>query len=147
MPEMDSVQSGGFLLFDSTGGRWRWVPRRRRPPSNSGNARPGFAPVLRESDLAAQRTLLAAQPRLVLPETVQWRARYPPSLKVANRAIPTSSWERMRWPIAIAVMRRASEPAASNSEPVEMRIRVPEIFRRLEGKWQMVQRHADLARH
>lgn len=41
----------------------------------------------------------------------------------------------------IAVVRLASKP-----EPLEMRIRVTEVFRRADAEWKLVHRHADVAR-
>ncbi len=41
----------------------------------------------------------------------------------------------------IATVKMGSRPA-----PIEMRIRVTEIFRRMDGEWKLVHRHADLAK-
>lgn len=40
----------------------------------------------------------------------------------------------------------ATVESATSPEPVEMRIRVTEVFRRMNGEWKLVHRHADLAK-
>lgn len=40
----------------------------------------------------------------------------------------------------------ATVKPGSSPEPIEMRIRVTEVFRHLNGEWQLVHRHADLAK-
>ncbi len=41
----------------------------------------------------------------------------------------------------VATVKPASSPA-----PIEMRIRVTEVFRNLDGRWQLVHRHADVGK-
>lgn len=41
---------------------------------------------------------------------------------------------------------KARVQVADAPQPVEMRIRVTEIFRRLDGDWRLVHRHADMPR-
>lgn len=41
----------------------------------------------------------------------------------------------------VAMVKPVSSPA-----PIEMRIRVTEVFRREDGEWKLVHRHADLAK-